>query len=68
MGKLALTFVFALALIGTIYFFGKLATWMVYKIAPQNCKREITTKDVLIANIVIFVSDALWSIVFYNII
>lgn len=66
MGKLALTFVFALALIGTIYFFSKLATWMVYKIAPQNCKREFTVKDVTIANIVMFVSIALWSIVFYN--
>ena len=68
MGKLTLTILFALALIGTTYFLGKLATWMVYKIAQKKKKKEFTKKDILIANITMFISIVLWCIVFYNLI
>lgn len=63
-----LTIIFILALSGTIYFFGSLATWMVYKIAPQNCKREITTSEIRNYNVVMMISILLWAIIFYNLI
>lgn len=60
------TVIFFIALTFTIYFFGRLATWMVIKIAPQNCKKEFTSKDVFIANLIMSIGVFLWSILFYN--
>ena len=66
MNELLLTAIFILALSTSVLFFGKLMTWMVYKIASQNCKKEFTKKDVLRANLIIVVSILLWAVLFYN--
>ena len=66
MGDLALTGIFASALFCTIYFFGKLMTWVVYKIAPQNCEKEFTKNNILITNLVMLLGIILWSILFYS--
>ena len=61
-----MTIIFILALSTSVLFFGKLMTWMVYKIAPQNCKKEFTNKDVLRANLIMIFSIILWAVLFYN--
>lgn len=63
-----LALIFILALSGTIYFFGKLASWMVYKIAPENCKSEITNSQIRFYNGVMLISIFLWAIIFYSLI
>lgn len=63
--NLLLTIMFFVALSGTIYFFGKLACWMVIKINPTCGLRPITNKDILGYNIIMVVSIILWSIIFY---
>ena len=63
-----LTAIFMVALATSVYFFGRLMTWMVYKIAPQNCKKEFTKADVLRTNLVMIFSILLWGVVFYNLI
>lgn len=68
MENVILSILFVLALCGTIYFFGSLATWMVYKIAPQNCKVEITRKYINRYNMVMIISIILWGILFYSLI
>jgi len=40
----------------------------VYKIAPQNCKKEFTRADILRTNLVMIFSILLWGVVFYNLI
>jgi hypothetical protein len=62
--NITLIIAFFLAMCGSAYFIGRLATWMVFKISPQNCKRKITNKDVLTMNIVVFVSILLWTFIF----
>lgn len=64
--NLLMTTIFILALSTSVLFFGKLMTWMVYKIAPQNCKKEFTNKDVLRANLIMIFSILLWAVLFYN--
>ena len=66
MNELLLTAIFILALATSVYFFGRLMTWMVYKIAPQNCKKEFTKKDILRTNLIMVVSILLWAVLFYN--
>jgi len=61
-----MTGIFILALSTSVLFLGKLMTWMVYKIAPQNCKKEFTNKDVLKANLIMIFSILLWAVLFYN--
>ncbi len=61
-----MTVIFILALSTSVLFFGKLMTWMVYKIAPQNCKKEFTNKDVLRTNLIMIFSILLWAVLFYN--
>ena len=51
-----LTAIFMLALATSVYFLGRLMVWMVYKIAPQNCKKEFTRTDVLRTNLVMIFS------------
>ena len=63
-----LTAIFMLALATSVYFLGRLMVWMVYKIAPQNCKKEFTRTDVLRTNLVMIFSILLWGVVFYNLI
>jgi hypothetical protein len=40
----------------------------VYKIAPQNCKKEFTRVDILRTNLMMIFSILLWGVVFYNLI
>ena len=71
MNNITLTIVFMLALATSVYFLGKLMTWMVYKIAPENYgkgKKEFTNADILRANLTMVVSILLWGVVFYNLI
>jgi hypothetical protein len=63
--KIALTIMFMVALSLSVYFFGKLMTWVAYKINPSNFKREFTNKDILHSNISMIVAIILWSIIFY---
>ena len=63
-----LTAIFMWALATSVYFLGRLMTWMVYKIAPQNCKKEFTRVDILRTNLMMIFSILLWGIVFYNLI
>lgn len=63
-----LTTIFMWALATSVYFLGKLMTWMVYKIAPQNCKKEFTRADILRTNLMMIFSILLWGVVFYNLI
>ena len=51
--------VFLLAFSGTVYFMGRLVTWTVFKVNPENCKREFTRKEILKANIVMVISKYL---------
>lgn len=46
MNNLILTLIFFLALSTTVLFFGKLLTWIAYKINPSNSHREITNKNI----------------------
>ena len=66
--NLLMTGIFILALSTSVLFFGKLMTWMVYKIAPQNCKKEFTRADILRTNLMMIFSILLWGVVFYNLI
>ena len=68
MNELLLTAIFMLALATSVYFLGRLMVWMVYKIAPQNCKKEFTRADVLRTNLIMIFSILLWGVVFYNLI
>ena len=63
-----LTAIFMLALATSVYFLGRLMVWMVYKIAPQNCKKEFTRTVFLSTNLVMIFSILLWGVVFYNLI
>ena len=65
-GMLTITFMWALAT--SVYFFGRFMVWMVYKIAPQNCKKEFTRAEVLRTNLIMILSIILWGEVFYNLI
>jgi len=55
-------------MVGTTFFFGKLMTWMVYKINPENCEKPITKKDITTANCVMLISILLWGFIFFNLI
>lgn len=57
--------IFFVAFCLTVLFIGKLVTWAVWKIAPQNCKKEITKKDILGYNITIVIAILLWTVLFY---
>jgi hypothetical protein len=63
--KTVLTIIFFLASSTSVYFFGKLLTWIAWKIKPENFKKEITKKNILCYNIVMIISLVLWSILFY---
>ena len=63
-----LTIIFMWALATSVYFFGRLMVWMVYKLAPHNCKKEFTRADVLRTNLIMIFSIILWGEVFYNLI
>ena len=68
MNNITLAILFFLAMVTSTYFFGKLMTWMVSSIAPESRKKEFTSKDITVANIVMFVSITLWTIIFYTLI
>lgn len=61
-----LSIIFFLAFSGSVYFLGKLLTWFLYKVKPENCNKEFTKKDILRANIVMFISILLWTIIYYH--
>jgi hypothetical protein len=63
--KIILTIIFFLASSTSVYFFGKLLTWIAWKIKPENFKKEISNTDILTYNIVMIISLILWSILFY---
>ncbi len=63
--KIILTLIFFLALTTSVYFFGKLITWVAYKINPSSFKKEITQRDILVYNLTGFFSVILWSILYY---
>jgi len=63
-----LTAIFMWALATSVYFFARLMTWMVYKLAPHNCKKEFTKADILRTNLIMIFSILLWGVVFYNLI
>jgi len=67
MNELLLTAIFMLALATSVYFLGRLMTWMVCKLAPKTYK-EFTKKDILRTNLVMIFSILLWGVVFYNLI
>lgn len=68
MSNTILTILFFVAMATSTYFFGKLMTWMVSMIKPNALRKEFTNKDITVANIVMFVSITLWSIIFYTLI
>lgn len=68
MTNLALTIIFFFALATTIYFFGKLLTWAIWKINPSSFSKDITNKEIAAYNLVMIFSLVLWSILFYNLI
>lgn len=56
--------IFFIALSGTIYFVCTFLTWLVWKIKPDNFKKEITRSDISEYNWVMIISIALWSILY----
>ena len=66
--ELKLSIMFFLAMLGTTFFFGKLMTWVVTKIAPKNCTKRVTREQIKSANFIMFISICLWTIIFYNLI
>jgi hypothetical protein len=67
MNNITLAILFFLAMSTSTYFVGKLMTWMVTLIKPES-RKEFTKKDILVANLVMFVSITLWTIIFYSLI
>lgn len=61
MENLILTFLFIIALSGTIYFFGGLIQWSVYKIINKEIKRS----DINNYCLSMIISIICWSIIFY---
>ncbi len=67
MNNITLAILFFLAMSTSTYFIGRLMTWMVTLIRPES-RKEFTLKEILVANIVMFVSITLWTIIFYSLI
>jgi hypothetical protein len=65
MENLLLTICFFLSLFGTFYFLGRLLTWVVFKIAPGNCKTGFSGIKILYTNSVGVLSCIGWTILFY---
>lgn len=63
MENLILTFLFIVALSGTIYFFGGLIQWSVYKIIDKE--KEIRRSDINNYCLSMIISIICWSIIFY---
>jgi hypothetical protein len=63
-----LTAIFMWALATSVYFLGRLMTWMVCKLAPKGTYKDFTKKDILRTNLVMIFSILLWGVVFYNLI
>jgi hypothetical protein len=66
MSDLTQTIVFFFALLFSIYFFGKLMTWMVERIKPNYLEDMITQSDITRYCLVMLISIILWSILFYD--
>lgn len=64
--NIILSIIFFLALTTSVYFFGKLLTWIAWKINPTNFKKDITKTDILSYNIVMIISIVLWTILYFN--
>jgi uncharacterized membrane protein len=60
----SILFFFALAL--TIFFFGRLLTWMTYKINPTSFKTPFTQKDVDISALAMLIGVILWTLLFHR--
>jgi hypothetical protein len=63
-----LTTIFMWALATSVYFLGRLMTWMVCKLAPKNTYKDFTKADILKTNLMMVFSILLWGVVFYNLI
>ena len=59
------TLLFSLSLLGTFCFVSKFFTWHAYKISPHNFKKEISNGDILIANVIGYLSIIGWTLLFY---
>jgi hypothetical protein len=68
MENLLLTLCFFFSLFSTFYFLGRLLTWVVVKIAPENCKTGFSGIDILYATSVGILSCIGWTILFYFIV
>lgn len=58
--------IFFVALSTTVYFFGSLIAWHAQKVAPENCKKDYTNRDILYINLTMVFSIVLWTILFYR--
>lgn len=65
--KIMLTIIFFFAMSTSVYFMGRLLVWVAWISNPESFVEgyEITRKDILYYNFVMFVSIILWSIIFY---
>ena len=56
-------FIFLTSLILTVYFHGKLFSWGVYKLC--NNHKSMSNKQILIANICMFIAGLGWATLYY---
>ena len=63
--KLIMSLIFFVAFCGTVFFFGKLLVWMTSKINPDAFPKKMTNLQILSYNIIMTVSIALWTILYY---
>lgn len=63
--KVILTVLFFLASSTSIFFFGKLLTWVAWKINPNNFEKDISKSEIFRYNMVMIISLILWSMLFY---
>ena len=64
--NIILSIIFFLAFSTTTYFISRLLTWFLFKLKPENCKKDFTIKDIRNTNIVMIISIFLWTIIYYN--
>ena len=64
--NILLTIIFFLALSSSVYFLGKLLTWVAWKINPNNFEKEkFTNRNISNYNITMTISILLWTLLFY---
>lgn len=63
--NITMTIIFFLALSTSVYFYGKLLTWVAWIIKRKNYSKVIADKYIGIYTTVMIISIILWSILFY---